>query len=665
MLSFMLTTGVALTLAASAFFLTELLKFRGEMVSNLSALTEVIGTNCGAPLLFDDPDTAVEVLAALEAQGHVVAAAVYDARGEVFASWSPSGQKVVDLPPRIDQGYAFHDGVLDLHEPIVLDGDELGTAFVRADTGQIAEFIRLFSLIVAAVMLGALLICYVGARLLRRRIAAPLAALVEGSGRMAQGDLSVQVEVMSDDEFGALARAFNAMASGLRGVISQVGSNTGAVTSVNVTLQQVSEAMREEGSRQESAVEDTAASIERINESIVEVNSNVESLSNTALDTSAASSEMNSSIAQIASHMDGLSEAIDATGSSVVEMTSAIREIAQGADELDGSTQSTSEALGLLSAAVGQVQSNAQETQALSEKTREEAERGVGGVEETVQGMKEIQTAFGGLESIISDLSHKSGSIGEVIKVIEGVVDQTNLLALNASIISAQAGEHGRAFAVVADEVRGLAKRTAGSTREISQLIESVQEGVTSAVTAMGQGRESVDRGVDLSTQAGQLLRTIGESAKQSADRVREIVQASEGQARDIRQVDQAMSRLRDIAAQLNRGTHEQDSARADITRAVEQMRDLGQQVKRSTEEQRKESSLINQSVEVVASRIKQIFAATREQKKQGDQILDALDVFREVTHQSEQRRGEMQTSLDDLSERSRGLEQEIGRFEL
>jgi methyl-accepting chemotaxis protein len=249
--------------------------------------------------------------------------------------------------------------------------------------------------------------------------------------------------------------------------------------------------------------------------------------------------------------------------------------------------------------------------------------------------------------------------------VIEDVVEQTNLLALNAAIISSQAGEHGRAFAVVAEEVRNLAERTAGSTREISELILAVQAGVGNAVEAMELGTTRVDRGVALSRDAGEVLRQISESSNESIERIHEIVEAAGRQTRDIEKLDEAMGRVKTIAAQLNGGTHEQDSASADITRAVERMRDLGQRVKRSTQEQSKESRLITQSVEIIAARIQEILRATTEQSKQGDQIAQALQVFREVTHESNRRSEEMRTSLEELSSRSEGLEQEIGRFRL
>jgi len=286
-------------------------------------------------------------------------------------------------------------------------------------------------------------------------------------------------------------------------------------------------------------------------------------------------------------------------------------------------------------------------------------------VHETVEGMEQIQDSFKGIESIIANLSEKSESIGAVVKVIESVVEQTNLLALNAAIISSQAGEHGRAFSVVAEEVRSLAERTASSTRQIAELIESVQDGVLDAVSAMEQGATRVERGVELSNEAGRILREIGESSQQSTRWAKEIVEATRGQAADIDQVGIAMNQVKETATQLNRGTHEQDNAGNEVTRGVEQMLHLGLEVKNATQEQRRESSLITRSVEVVAVRIKEILVETQDQSKRADQIQEALQIFREVTVQTTRRAANASETVADLSAHAQGLEEEIGRFRL
>jgi hypothetical protein len=60
-------------------------------------------------------------------------------------------------------------------------------------------------------------------------------------------------------------------------------------------------------------------------------------------------------------------------------------------------------------------------------------------------------------------------SVADFLKVIRSIAKRIHLLALNASILSAQAGEHGRGFSVVAREIGELAERTRQSTTELEQ----------------------------------------------------------------------------------------------------------------------------------------------------------------------------------------------------
>lgn len=662
---FFATTTLALLLTAGALFTTALLQFRQDMDENLQVLARVTGANMEASLLFDDDQTAMETLRALKSVESIEAAIVYDREGSIFAQYVRSDIEHFRPPQTLPFEPSWSRERIDLASHVQIGDERVGTIFLRSGTNEVQTFLFTSLGIVVGVLVLSLFLCWVGAVRLRESIATPLEHLVEGAASMADGDLSTQVEVASDDETGVLARAFNAMVESLRGLVSQVGENTRYVASAMGKLSASSSAMREEAQRQEMAVESTAESIGGIITSMHAVTENVEALSETAIETSSAAIEMDSSIAETASHIDELSEIIDTSASSVTEMTSAIREIARSADTLNQSTESTAQALELLSGSVRTVESNAQESHALSDETAQKAEQGVSAVHQTVEGMVEIQDSFKGIDSIIQSLSEKSESIGAVVKVIESVVEQTNLLALNAAIISSQAGEHGRAFSVVAEEVRSLAERTASSTREIAELIDSVQGGVHSAVAAMDQGSTRVERGVELSNTAGRILREIGESTQQSRRWAKEIVEATRSQATDIDQVGLAMNQVKDIATQLNRGTHEQDSASAEITRAVEQMRHLGLEVKNAAQEQRRESSLITQSVEIVAAKIKEISIETKDQSKRADQIREALEVFREVTVQTSRRAEETADTVGDLADRARGLEEEIGRFRL
>ncbi len=346
-------------------------------------------------------------------------------------------------------------------------------------------------------------------------------------------------------------------------------------------------------------------------------------------------------------------------------MSANIGEVAQNVETLEVATEITESSLRELNSSVQQVKSNASRSHELSEDASLQAETGMDAVGEMIDGMQSIESSFSSMHGIISALATKSESIGEIIKVIDEVANQTDLLSLNAAIIASQAGEHGKAFAVVAEQVKNLAERTAQSTREISELIMSVQGEVGNAVSSMEQGRGRVAKGVDLSHAAGEALKGIINSSHLSTQMVNEIVQATGEQVKDIGQVDNAVGQVKAMVREINRSTHEQENASREITKLVEQIRGLGQEVKRSTQEQSKESKLITNAMEDVTSMIDLIVLATESQGQGSDQIKHALQVFREVTSEGAIRTEELKSMVGTLISRSQQLECEIGRFAL
>ena len=104
--------------------------------------------------------------------------------------------------------------------------------------------------------------------------------------------------------------------------------------------------------------------------------------------------------------------------------------------------------------------------------------------------------------NIIATLGQRIEAIGDILNVIDDVAEQTNLLALNAAIIAAQAGEHGKGFAVVADEIKDLAERAGASTKEIAELIKTIQAESKNAIKTVERSNATVDHGVQVSAEA-------------------------------------------------------------------------------------------------------------------------------------------------------------------
>src|SRR3981081_185350 len=131
----LLTSGVVLLLACGTFLAYELLTFRQTMVRNLSTLAQVVAANSTAALAFDNRTDATEVLSALSAERHIVAAGLYDRTGTLFATYTGTAPHD-GWPARRDQdGHQFARTHVVLQEPVVNANRRLGTLVLKSDLG--------------------------------------------------------------------------------------------------------------------------------------------------------------------------------------------------------------------------------------------------------------------------------------------------------------------------------------------------------------------------------------------------------------------------------------------------------------------------------------------------------------------------------------------------
>lgn len=167
-----------------------------------------------------------------------------------------------------------------------------------------------------------------------------------------------------------------------------------------------------------------------------------------------------------------------------------------------------------------QVSEAAQTAFEISQQTDVSAQRGAVVVNDTMHTMRKIavdmQAASGGVEA----LGKQSLLISSIIQTISSIAQQTNLLALNAAIEAARAGEQGRGFAVVADEVRQLAGRTSSATEEIASVVLQNQKLVDETVAEMANSKSQAEQGLELATQAGEVIVEIQDGARRVVDAV-------------------------------------------------------------------------------------------------------------------------------------------------
>lgn len=393
------------------------------------------------------------------------------------------------------------------------------------------------------------------------------------------------------------------------------------------------------------------------------INDNIEGLSRSAEETSSSILEMAAINNEVAENIHALSGSVEETTTAIEEMTFSVKEVARNIEELSTAAEETAASMNQMDVSISQVDTNASETARLSETVTTDAELGVTAINRTIEGIDRIKHTSRTAADVIGSLGERISAIGNILTVIDDVAEQTNLLALNAAIIAAQAGEHGRGFAVVADEIKALAERTGASTKEIADLIKTVQSESKRAIDVMSRGVDDVEEGVRLGHDAEDALRKIVESAKRSTLMIKAIAQATVEQAKGSKQVTNAISRIAETVQQIALATAEQAKGSEQIMRSAERMKTITQQVERSTEEQNRGGRQITEAVENIRETVENISQSQREQLRGTKEIVDAVQSIKDFGERSSAAGRDLERLLGESASQLDGLRVAIEQF--
>lgn len=396
-------------------------------------------------------------------------------------------------------------------------------------------------------------------------LVAYLKEMAEVSMSVAQGDLTVEVEPRSKRD--TLANAFLQMSEGLSELVRQVRDGASQVSA---------------GSSQVAQAADESAKIS------VQASSAIEEVTSTM-------HEMSINVQNVVKNTQVQASSVAETSSSIDEMVASIQRVADTAKLLLD----------------------------IANRSREEVTNGITTMEKATSGLGRTNQSIQASAEIINVLGNRADDIGKIVEVIDDLAEQTNLLALNAAIEAARAGEHGLGFAVVADEVRKLAEKSTQSTKEIADLIQSIQREARQAVSNMELSTKSVEEGLALGNEMGSALHKINNVVIEVYKLSQEIGAATNEQSAGSSQIARATSRLMEITQEINSAVEEQASGAQAVVRAMDKMREMVQQSSSGSTE---------------------LSAAADQMLKLSRQLLESMDRF-VLERESLQRRGQASQS--------------------
>jgi len=445
-------------------------------------------------------------------------------------------------------------------------------------------------------------------------ISGSLTRLIHVAEQIGQsGDLEHNLDIRGKDEIGHLARTFDSMVKYLKEMAAVSEAIAGGNLSVEVRPR---------------SNEDTLANA---------FTSMVDGLRGLVRNVRDAASQVASASSQVASSSDESARNSLLTSSAIDEVTSTMHEMSVNVQNMVKSTQTQASSVSETSASIDQMVTSIQRVADtakvlldISNRSREEVHSGIVTMEKATDGLNRINTTIRSSGEIIDALGTRADNIGKIVEVIDDLAEQTNLLALNAAIEAARAGEHGLGFAVVADEVRKLAEKSAQSTKEISELIESIQTEARKAVDNMEKSTHIVNEGLNLGQELNSALRKISNVVTEVYKFAQEIGAATNEQSHGSSQIARATTRLNEITHEINSAVEEQASGAQAVVMAMERMREL---------------------VQASTSGSTELAASSDQMSKMSRGLLDSMDRFALHAHDAARDRLSSGTS-DRLSER-------------
>ncbi len=324
------------------------------------------------------------------------------------------------------------------------------TGYVVLSSMPLSEFYAvLLFMVVALIVLFAAGIVLVAFRIRKSaaRLTKPILDLNQTAQQLADGNLDVELNIMSENEIGELGASFEKTVARLKKYIEYIDETAEVL------------AQLAEGKLSIRLHHDYEGEFQKIKNALFHIS---ESMNQVMAGIHESSEHVSIGATELATASQALAYGAQAQAASVEQLTTTTDAVTEQVENSRNKAESSAKATAQAAAMIGENQEN----------------------------MRSMMIAM-------HNIHETSQKVVGIIQTIEEIASQTNLLSLNASIEAARAGEAGKGFAVVADEIGKLAlesSKAASTTKELIEIsMQEINKGNTIAEGAVSSLKESVN----------------------------------------------------------------------------------------------------------------------------------------------------------------------------
>ena len=387
---------------------------------------------------------------------------------------------------------------------------------------------KLLQVFVVGTLFAAIIIALI-ARLIVARATRPIVEAADAVNKLGQGDFDVRVPVSGRDEIADLGNNINKMAGQIQDLLHT----------------------------QEAEVKRQRIEKEKLQQGVMGLLLDVEDAKKGDLTVRAQMTD-----GAVGSIADAFNSTLKKLQELLAEVQSVSTEVGQLSEAGEGSVRKLSESaltqaaeidyalssIDKINQSVASIADYAQEAATIARNGSIQAKEGDLAMDATVSSIEKIRATVANTSKKVKQLAESSQEIAQIVEIISGISEKTNLLAFNASVEAARAGEHGEGFRIVAEEVRRLADRTTEATKDIQQLVTTIQQDTTSVLQGMETSTSEVVNGSELVRMTKLNLRSLAKTSEQIDEYLKSISTNTIEQTDNSKQINEKINGIALVA---------------------------------------------------------------------------------------------------------------------